>query len=125
MKACLKWIILVTWSFALTDCIQEGLPECIPDETGIVLKFQYPAGTNTPDNGNRVDRLSVFIFDDKGFFVSQINDSLIWIDDNYELGLPYTQGSYQFVTWAGYDEATYGTTTCIPGLTHIEDFFLS
>ena len=124
MKAYLKWIVLITWSFTMTSCIKENLPECIPDNTGIVLKFRYPTGTNTPSNKNGIDRLSVFIFDDKGVFVSQINDSLIWIDDNYELGLPYTQGSYQFVTWAGYDEATYGTTTCIPGLTHIEDFFL-
>ena len=108
----------------MTSCIKENLPECIPDNTGIVLKFRYPTGTNTQSNKNGVDRLSVFIFDDKGIFVSQINDSLIWIDDNYELELPYKQGSYQFVTWAGYNEATYGITTCIPGQTHIEDFFL-
>ena len=124
MKAYLKWIVLITWSFTMTSCIKENLPECIPDNTGIVLKFRYPTGTNTQSNKNGVDRLSVFIFDDKGIFVSQINDSLIWIDDNYELELPYKQGSYQFVTWAGYNEATYGITTCIPGQTHIEDFFL-
>lgn len=124
MKAYLKWIVLITWSFTMTSCIKENLPECIPDNTGIVLKFRYPTGTNTPSNKNGIDRLSVFIFDDKGVFVSQINDSLIWIDDNYELELPYKRGSYQFVTWAGYNEATYGITTCIPGQTHIEDFFL-
>ena len=111
MKAYLKWIVLITWSFTMTSCIKENLPECIPDNTGIVLKFRYPTGTNTQSNKNGVDRLSVFIFDDKGIFVSQINDSLIWIDDNYELELPYKQGSYQFVTWAGYNEATYGITT--------------
>lgn len=83
MKAYLKWIVLITWSFTMTSCIKENLPECIPDNTGIVLKFRYPTGTNTQSNKNGVDRLSVFIFDDKGIFVSQINDSLIWIDDNY------------------------------------------
>lgn len=124
MKACLKWIILITLPFIMTNCIKEGLPECIPDDTGLVLKFRYPAGTDTNSNKNGVDRLSVFIFNDKGFFISQVNDSLIWIDDNYELELPYRQGSYQFVTWAGYDETTYGITTCIPGKTHIKDFFL-
>lgn len=124
MKTCLKWIILIAWPFITTNCIKEGLPECTPDDTGIVLKFRYSTGTDTKSNGNGVDRLSVFIFDDKGLFISQVNDSLIWVDDNYELELPYKQGSYQFVTWAGYDETTYGTTTCIPGKTQMEDFFL-
>ncbi|MEO3194033.1 hypothetical protein ABHC69_18125, partial [Parabacteroides distasonis] len=72
MKAYLKWIVLITWSFTMTSCIKENLPECIPDNTGIVLKFRYPTGTNTPSNKNGIDRLSVFIFDDKGVFVSQI-----------------------------------------------------
>lgn len=85
MKACLKWILLITLPFIMTNCIKEGLPECIPDDTGLVLKFRYPAGTDTNSNKNGVDRLSVFIFNDKGFFISQVNDSLIWIDDNYEL----------------------------------------
>jgi len=124
MKACLKWMILTAWPFIMTSCIKESLPECTPDDTGIVLKFRYTTGTDTKSDENGVDRLSVFIFDDKGLFISQVNDSLIWIDDNYELELPYKQGSYQFVTWAGYDEATYGITACIPGQTHIEDFFL-
>lgn len=50
MKAYLKWIVLITWSFTMTSCIKENLPECIPDNTGIVLKFWYPTGTNTPSN---------------------------------------------------------------------------
>lgn len=50
MKAYLKWIVLITWSFTMTSCIKENLPECIPDNTGIVLKFRYPTGTNTPSN---------------------------------------------------------------------------
>lgn len=37
MKAYLKWIVLITWSFTMTSCIKENLPECIPDNTGIVL----------------------------------------------------------------------------------------
>ena len=39
MKAYLKWIVLITWSFTMTSCIKENLPECIPDNTGIVLKL--------------------------------------------------------------------------------------
>ncbi len=50
MKAYLKWIVLITWSFTMTSCIKENLPECIPDNTGIVLKFRYPTGTNTQSN---------------------------------------------------------------------------
>lgn len=39
MKAYLKWIVLITWSFTMTSCIKENLPECIPDNTGIVLNL--------------------------------------------------------------------------------------
>ena len=45
MKAYLKWIVLITWSFTMTSCIKENLPECIPDNTGIVLKLQIPQVT--------------------------------------------------------------------------------
>ena len=35
--------------------------------------------------------LAVFIFDDKGTFISQINDSLNKVDNDYIIKLPFTQ----------------------------------
>ena len=69
--------------------------------------------------------LAVFIFDDKGTFVSQINDSLNQVNDDYTMKLPFKQGSYQFVAWTGYDETCYQLSACIPQQTDIHDFFLS
>ena len=69
--------------------------------------------------------LAVFIFDDKGTFVSQINDSLNQVNDDYTMKLPFKQGSYQFVAWTGYDETCHQLSACIPQQTDIHDFFLS
>lgn len=67
----------------------------------------------------------LFYFDDKGTFVSQINDSLNQVNDDYTMKLPFKQGSYQFVAWTGYDETCYQLSACIPQQTDIHDFFLS
>ena len=69
--------------------------------------------------------LAVFIFDDKGTFVSQINDSLNQVNDDYTMKLPFKQGSYQFVAWTSYYETCYQLSSCIPQQTDIHDFFLS
>ena len=102
--------------------------EVIPwDYTVLGLKFRYATNksihqqTEFPPNA----MLAVFIFDDKGTFVSQINDSLNQVNDDYTMKLPFKQGSYQFVAWTGYDETCYQLSACIPQQTDIHDFFLS
>lgn len=95
----------------------------------------YSPGTQIPlrnkqkhTSANRVPskrHAGCFYFDDKGTFVSQINDSLNQVNDDYTMKLPFKQGSYQFVAWTGYDETCYQLSACIPQQTDIHDFFLS
>ena len=122
----MKYIVLSILSFVLAGCIRDDLPECIQRETGLVLKYRYavPLDTETGANATGIDRLSVFIFDENGLFLSQINDSLIRIDDNYTMKLPYKEGRFQFVVWAGFRTESYRLTDCIQGKTHIDDFIL-
>lgn len=93
----------------------------------------YSPGTQIPlrnkqkhTSANRVPskrHAGCFYFDDKGTFVSQINDSLNQVNDDYTMKLPFKQGSYQFVAWTGYDETCYQLSACIPQQTDIHDFF--
>lgn len=106
MKIRLKLASLVLLLFVLTNCIKENECCCSQDYTVLGLKFRYATNksihqqTEFPPNA----MLAVFIFDDKGTFVSQINDSLNQVNDDYTMKLPFKQGSYQFVAWTGYDE---------------------
>ena len=45
-------MILTAWPFIMTSCIKESLPECTPDDTGIVLKFRYSTGRDTKSDEN-------------------------------------------------------------------------
>lgn len=127
MKIRLKLASLVLLLFVLTNCIKENECCCSQDYTVLGLKFRYATNksihqqTEFPPNAI----LAVFIFDDKGTFVSQINDSLNQVNDDYTMKLPFKQGSYQFVAWTGYDETCYQLSACIPQQTDIHDFFLS
>lgn len=127
MKIRLKLASLVLLLFVLTNCIKENECCCSQDYTVLGLKFRYETNksihqqTEFPPNA----MLAVFIFDDKGTFVSQINDSLNQVNDDYTMKLPFKQGSYQFVAWTGYDETCYQLSACIPQQTDIHDFFLS
>ena len=109
MKIRLKLASLVLLLFVLTNCIKENECCCSQDYTVLGLKFRYETNksihqqTEFPPNA----MLAVFIFDDKGTFVSQINDSLNQVNDDYTMKLPFKQGSYQFVAWTGYDETCY------------------
>jgi hypothetical protein len=57
------------------------------------LKFRYAQVTDTLQQATSSSSplLAVFIFDDKGTFISQINDSLNKVDNDYIIKLPFTQ----------------------------------
>lgn len=122
----MKYIVLGILSFVLAGCIRDDLSDCIQRETGLVLKYRYavPLETGKSSNPAEIDRLSVFIFDEKGLFMSQVSDSLIRIDDNYTTELPHKEGRFQFVVWAGFSDESYRLPDCVQGTTRIDDFIL-
>lgn len=127
IKIGLQSICLVILSLVMTNCIKDDNCVCPQDHTVLGLKFRYATAKDVKQvrNTENSSLLAVFIFDDKGSFISQINDSLNQITEDYMMELPFNQGSYQFVVWAGYDETHYQLSACIPHQTHINDFFLS
>ena len=126
IEAGFRVFIFIILHFVLTNCIREDMSGCPRDDGGLALKFSYDTNADSRlSTAQDVDRLAVFIFDEKGLFISQVNDSMTSINDDYVMELPYKQGSYQFVAWGGYDKSTYQTSECVLGKTYIDDFFLS
>ncbi len=126
IEAGFRVFIFIILHFVLTNCIREDMSGCPRDDGGLALKFSYDINADSRlSTAQGVDRLAVFIFDEKGLFISQVNDSMTSINDDYVMELPYKQGSYQFVAWGGYDKSTYQTSECVPRKTYIDDFFLS
>lgn len=126
MKIGLKSIILIILPFIATNCIKDD-ECCYPREhMALGLKFRYARATDARQQStvSQDPLLAVFIFDDKGIFISQINDSLSRVNDDYIMELPYQKGSYQFVTWAGYNEDHYQLSARVVGQTRINDFYL-
>lgn len=105
IEAGFRVFIFIILPFVLTNCIREDMSGCPRDDGGLALKFSYDTNADSRQStAQGIDRLAVFIFDEKGVFISQVNDSMTSINDDYVMELPYKQGSYQFVAWGGYDK---------------------
>lgn len=88
----LKLIGLVLLMFITTSCFKDD--QCCPRDNMVLgLKFRYAQVTDTLQQATSSSSplLAVFIFDDKGIFISQINDSLNKVDNDYIIKLPFTQ----------------------------------
>jgi len=95
IEAGFRVFIFIILHFVLTNCIREDMSGCPRDDGGLALKFSYDTNADSRlSTAQDVDRLAVFIFDEKGLFISQVNDSMTSINDDYVMELPYKQCSY-------------------------------
>lgn len=124
MKIIYQLIIFASLAISLEGCIFDSSCDCPQEETLLGVKFRY-ATTPPAEQQNGGRQLSVFIFNEEGLFVSQVNTLSENINNDYTIELPYKEGNYQFVVWDGYDENLYQLSEYIPGRTYIDDFYLS
>ena len=90
IEAGFRVFIFIILHFVLTNCIREDMSGCPRDDGGLALKFSYDTNADSRlSTAQGVDRLAVFIFDEKGLFISQVNDSMTSINDDYVMELPY------------------------------------
>ncbi len=121
-------LILQLWLWSglaalLTGCIREGLDAC---PAAFVLRFRLatPPGDAGLAGIPQADRLSVFVFDEQGYFLFREEATGVRLDAAYRLPLSLRQGSYQIVAWAGYTDDYFQRTDCIEGKTRLDDFRL-
>ncbi|MFC3197436.1 FimB/Mfa2 family fimbrial subunit [Parapedobacter deserti] len=110
--------------FMATSCIKENLDICLPQPVFISFSF-VPSQTCAheffvPDDLNR---LTVFVFDDNGLFLQQVD--ALPTGDRYQVELSLEPAHYQIFAVAGYDRDQMQSAPFIPGKTNLLDASVS
>ena len=101
-------------------CIKEDLEICLPQSVRISFSFIPSAACAeevvTPTD---VNRLIIFLFDENGLFVQEVDT--VPTGTNYQIEVSLVPAHYQFVAVAGYNNDQLRGVPFIPGATHIQD----
>ena len=118
--------ILLVHGFLLTSCLKENMSGC-PEEIRVYFDISTRAG-NDAINPTNVDRMNLYVFNHKGFYLSEYSDEQInnfgpdYFIDCSDL-LP---GKYRFIAWGGMDEVLFSTVPASfeKGKTTFDEAFL-
>ncbi|ADY37788.1 protein of unknown function DUF1812 [Phocaeicola salanitronis DSM 18170] len=102
-KLGMYWALLCTFAtLAMTSCIKEDRDDCVTEQAGVTLRFRYTYNVTEGDAfGREADRVLVWIFDEGGRLLSQLNEEGEYIDNGFEMEIPdLGVGKYTFVAWA-------------------------
>ena len=123
-----KIATLFVCTLLLSSCMKEDMLKC-PEK--IRVYFTLPTGTGNDEAINlaNVDRMHLYVFDEKGYFLGEYRDNNIFNFNadyyiEYPGGLP--PGNYHFIAWGGKDENQYTTSPSlfIKGQTTIDEALL-
>ena len=101
-----NFTILFVCTLLLFSCLREDVSHC-PEQ--IRVYFTFPSYTiNSAD----VDRMHLYVFDHKGYYLGEYRDDYIphFNADYYMECSDLLPGRYRFITWGGKDEKDYSTT---------------
>lgn len=108
------------WLSTLVGCIKEDLQICATQLVRIDFSFiRSIACAEQPITPSELNRLTVFLFDEKGIFVQQVDT--IPTGTDYQLDISLVPAHYRFVAVAGYTADQLQGVPFIPGVTRIED----
>ena len=120
-------ILLASFAYMailLSGCsgyFHEDLPPC-----GLDVRFVYDYNLKYADAFTaEVRKVTLFIFDDKGYFVRAENAEMDPFPEDYLLHLELPKGTYRFVAWAGLYSRSFGHPALIEGKSTIEDLRVS
>jgi len=104
----------------LASCIKEDLAICLPQPIRVALTFVASAEcAEEPVTPADINHLTVFLFDQDGRFVQQVDT--VQSGTSYQIELSLVPAHYRFVAVAGYDEDQLMGLPFVPGVTHITD----
>lgn len=117
---------------SLAGCIKEDRSECNP---GVLLKYDYSLNTEYVNLfGAKVRKVTVYVFDENGFYYGCYVDEGAHLTNDYRMYLPLPAGNYTMVVWGGTlgtyfigeadSERTIFQSLLQKGITHIDNFML-
>lgn len=134
MKYSLRNMLLATsLLFFASSCIKEDRSDCNP---GVLLKYDYSLNTAyTNLFGAEVGKVTVYVFDEKGFYYGTYSEEGRHLTNDYQMLLPLPVGNYTTVVWGGSlgtyrigetntDETAFHSEL-EKGVTHIDKFMLT
>lgn len=92
-------VLCLALTALLSSCVYEDEKPC-PCEVRFVYNYNMEFADAFP---SQVNWVKLFIYDDRGRFVSTVEDHITRHDGNYSLPLRLQAGTYTLVAWAGTD----------------------
>ena len=104
-----KITLLLVSALLLTSCLKEDMSDCFAE---VRVYFSFATDNINPAN---VDRMHLYVFDDKGRFVGEYRDDNIsnFNTDYYINCSDLLPGNYRFIAWGGKDERFYSVAPAL------------
>ncbi|WP_353128360.1 FimB/Mfa2 family fimbrial subunit [Parapedobacter pyrenivorans] len=106
-------------ALVFVSCIKEDLEICLPQTIRVAFTFVRSVDCQEEITASEdINRLTVFVFDENGLFVQQVD--IVPTGNNYQMELSLVPANYQFVAIAGYEDDQLRGTPFVHGA-HLED----
>ena len=124
-------VILIVNTLLMSSCLKENLSNC-PEEIRIYFTFNtvdsYTGEGDDPINPDDVDRMHLYVFSDKGYYLGEYrDDNITGFSTEYYIDCSdLMPAKYRFIAWGGKDEDFYSTIPepFVKGKTSFDDAFL-
>jgi len=107
-------IVLIAKTLLLSSCLREDLTNC-PEEIRVYFTFNtvdtYTGEGDDPINPEDVDRMHLYVFNNKGYFLGEYrDDNITGFSTEYYIDCSdLLPAKYRFIAWGGKDEEFYST----------------
>jgi len=126
-----KFIIILIVNMLMSSCLREDLSNC-PEEIRVYFTFTtvdtYTGEGDDPINPDDVDRMYLYVFSEKGYYLGEYRDDNItsFSTEYYIDCSDLLPAKYRFIAWGGKDEDFYSKIPepFVKGETSFDDAFL-
>ena len=105
--------LLIINMLLLSSCLKENMTVC-PEQIRVYFSFTtvdtYTGEGDDPINPDDVDRMRLYVFSEKGYYLGVYRDDHItgFSTEYYMDCSDLLPGNYRFIAWSGMDENFYG-----------------
>ena len=106
-------VVLFVSGVLLTSCLKENMLNC-PEQIRVYFTYtdnRTLTGEGYPINPEHVDRMHLYVFNEKGYYIDEYCDeNIVVFDEAYYIDCSdLLPGRYSFIAWGGKNEDSYFT----------------